>query len=114
MKQADYPNAEAALKAFIEQHPKDPMAGNAQYWLGETYYTRNRYLEAASAFAEGYKRYPKSAKAPDNLLKLGMALGRANQKDNACLAFRQLDHDFPNPGASVKERAVAEKKRLGC
>jgi tol-pal system protein YbgF len=114
LKQADYPAAEAALKAFVEQHPTDPMAGNAQYWLGETYYTRSRFLEAASAFAEGYKRYPKSAKAADNLLKLAMALGRANQKQNACLALAQLDHDFPKAGAAVTEHAAAEKKRLGC
>jgi tol-pal system protein YbgF len=114
LKQADYPAAEAALKAFLEQHPTDPMAGNAQYWLGETYYTRNRFLEAASAFAEGYKRYPKSAKAADDLLKLAMALGRANQKPNACLALEQLDHDFPHPGAAIREHAGAEKKRLGC
>jgi tol-pal system protein YbgF len=114
LKQADYPAAEAALKAFVEQHPTDPMAGNAQYWLGETYYTRSRFLEAASAFAEGYKRYPKSAKAADNLLKLSMALGRANQKQNACLALAQLDHDFPKAGAAVIEHAAAEKKRLGC
>ena len=114
LKHADYPAAEAALKAFVEQHPTDPMAGNAQYWLGETYYTRSRFLDAASAFAEGYKRYPKSAKAADNLLKLAMALGRANQKQNACLALTQLDHDFPKAGAAVTEHAAAEKKRLGC
>ena len=114
LKKADYPAAETALKAFVAQYPRDPMAGNAQYWLGETYYTRGRYMEAASAFAEGYKRYPKSAKAPDGLLRLGMALARANQKQNACLALTQLDHDFPHPGAAIKEHAVAEKKRLGC
>ena len=114
LKQADYPAAETALKSFVEQHPNDPMAGNAQYWLGETYYTRGRYAEAASAFAEGYKRYPKSSKAPDELLKLGMALARTNQKQNACIALTQLDHDFPAPGAAIKERASTEKKRLGC
>ncbi len=114
LKQADYPAAEAALKAFVEAHPTDPMAGNAQYWLGETYYARSRFLEAASAFAEGYKRYPKSAKAVDDLLKLAMSLGRANQKQNACLALAQLDRDFPNPRAAVKQHAGAEKKRLGC
>src|SRR5438132_1466413 len=105
---------EAALKAFVEQHPRDPMAGNAQYWLGETYYTRGRFIEAASAFAEGYKRYPKGTKAPDELLKLGMSLARANQKQNACVALAQLDHDFPSPGAAIKDRATTEKKRLGC
>jgi len=114
LKQADYPAAEAALKTFIAQHPKDPLAGSAQYWLGETYYTRGRYAEAASAFAEGYKNYPKGTKAADDLLKLGMSLARANQKQSACVAFAQLDHDFPNPGSSIKEHSLAEKKRLGC
>ncbi len=114
LKQADYPAAEEALKTFIAQHPKDALAGSAQYWLGETYYTRGRYAEAASAFAEGYKAYPKGTKAADDLLKLGMSLARANQKQNACVAFAQLDHDFPNPGSSIKEHSLAEKKRLGC
>jgi tol-pal system protein YbgF len=114
LKQADYPAAEEALKTFVAQHPKDPLAGSAQYWLGETYYTRGRYAEAASAFAEGYKNYPKGTKAADDLLKLGMSLARANQKQSACVAFAQLDHDFPNPGSSIKEHSLAEKKRLGC
>jgi tol-pal system protein YbgF len=112
--QADYPAAEEALKTFVAQHPKDPLAGSAQYWLGETYYARGRYPAAASAFAEGYKNYPKGVKAADDLLKLGMSLARANQKQGACVAFAQLDHDFPNPGSSIKEHSVAEKKRLGC
>jgi tol-pal system protein YbgF len=114
VKQADYPAAETALRAFVDQYPKDPLAGSAQYWLGETYFTRGKYMEAAAAFAEGYKRYPKSPKAAEGLLKLGMALGHANQKQNACVALGQLDHDFPNPGGAVKERANSEKKRLGC
>jgi tol-pal system protein YbgF len=114
LKQANYPAAEAALKAFVAAHPKDQMAGNAQYWLGETYYARGRYMEAATAFAEGYKHYPKSSKAADGLLKLGMSLARANQKQNACVALQQLDRDFPHAAASVRERAATEKKRLGC
>ena len=114
IKQADYPAAEAALRSFVQQHPNDTLAGNAQYWLGETYYERGLYGDAASAFAEGYKNYPKGAKAADDLLKLGMSLARANQKQNACVAFAQLDRDFPQPGAAIRERAIAEKKRSGC
>jgi tol-pal system protein YbgF len=114
LKQANYPAAEEALRGFIAQHPKDPLAASAQYWLGETYYARGRYGEAASAFAEGYKTYPKGPKAADDLLKLGMSLARANQKQNACVALAQLDHDFPHPGSAIKETATAEKKRLGC
>jgi tol-pal system protein YbgF len=114
VKQADYPAAEEALKSFVHQHPTDPLAGSAQYWLGETYYARGNYAQAAIAFAEGYKRYPKGAKAADGLLKLGMSLARANQKQNACVAFAQLDHEFPNSSNAIKDRERDEKKKLGC
>jgi len=114
LKQADYSAAEEALRSFIRQHPDDGLAGSAQYWLGETYYARGNYAEAASAFAEGYKRYPKGVKAADDLLKLGMSLARTNQRQNACTAFAQLDRDFPNPGSAIKERAKDEKKKLSC
>jgi tol-pal system protein YbgF len=114
LKQADYPAAEGALREFVREHPGDALAGNAQYWLGETYFARGKYADAATAFAEGYKRYPKGPKAADDLLKLGMSLARANQRQNACLAFTQLDHDFPNPGSAIKDRATAERKRVGC
>jgi tol-pal system protein YbgF len=113
VKQADFPAAEVALRAFIEQHPNDPLAGSAEYWLGETYYQRSKYMEAAAAFAEGYKRFPKGPKAAENLLKLGMALARADQKKNACLAFARLEQEFP-ANAPLKDRARAEGKHLGC
>jgi tol-pal system protein YbgF len=114
LRQADYPAAEGAFRSFVQQHPNSGLAGNAQYWLGESFYARGRYGDAAIAFAEGYKRYPKGPKASDTLLKLGMALGRANQKQNACIALAQLDHDFPHAANAVKERTAAEKKRFGC
>lgn len=114
VKQADYSGAEAALRAFIEAHPGDPLAGNAHYWLGQTYYARNKFAEAAAAFADGYKRFPKGAKAPDDLLYLGMSLAKADQKKNACLALSQLSEAFPNPPAAVRERAASERKHLGC
>jgi tol-pal system protein YbgF len=114
MKDAKYPAAEAAFREFVEAHPKDQMAGNAQYWLGETYFARGKYMEAASTFADGYKRYPKSAKAPDALLKLGMSLARAEQKQNACIALAKLGDEFPHAAASIRQRAASEMKKLGC
>ncbi len=114
LRKADYPAAEEALRSFIQQHPSDPLAGNAQYWLGESFYARGRYTEAAAAFADGYKRYPRGPKAADGLLQLGMSLARADQKHNACIALMQLDHDFPHPGSAIKDRAAQEKKKLGC
>jgi tol-pal system protein YbgF len=114
LKAADYEGAARAMEAFLRDHSDDPLAGNAQYWLGETYYVRGLYEEAARAFAAGYKNYPNSAKAPEDLLKLAMSLARGGQKQNACVAFAQLHRAFPQPGSAIADRAAAEEKRLGC
>jgi tol-pal system protein YbgF len=114
LREADYPAAEQALRAFVQRYPNDALAGNAQYWLGETYYVRKDYNNAAATFAEGYRKYPQSGKAADNLLKLGMSLGNIGQKKEACLTFNQLAHDFPKASSNINERATQEKQRLGC
>jgi tol-pal system protein YbgF len=114
LRQANYDEAEKALHAFVNQHPTDSLAGNAQYWLGETYYVRGRYQDAAVAFAEGYQKYPNNNKAPDNLLKLGMSLGQIGKKSDACVAFNELNKKFPGSPDSLKERLKQEKHRYGC
>jgi tol-pal system protein YbgF len=114
IQRGNYDQAEVALKSFIQQHPKDELTGNAQYWLGETYYVRNDFKNAAVAFAEGYQKYPNSQKAPDNLLKLAMALGQQGQKENACVALRQLEKRYPDASANIKDRAVRAKKNYSC
>jgi tol-pal system protein YbgF len=114
IQRGEYGQAEVALKSFVQQHPKDELAGNAQYWLGETYYVRNDFKNAAVAFAEGYQKYPDSQKAPDNLLKLAMALGQQGQKENACVALRQLEKRYPDASANIKDRAVRAKKNYSC
>jgi tol-pal system protein YbgF len=113
LSRADYAGAERALSAFVEQHPTHSLAGNAQYWLGETYYVRNDFNSAARAFAIGYQKYPKSPKAPDNLLKLGLSLGNLNKTKEACQSYSLLKKDFPKAIEQVR-RADAEQKRLRC
>ncbi len=114
IQRGSYDQAEIALKSFIQQHPKDELTGNAQYWLGETYYVRNDFKGAAVAFAEGYQKYPNSQKAPDNLLKLAMALGQQGQQQNACVALSQLEKRYPDASASIKDRAIKAKQRYTC
>lgn len=106
--------AETALQAFLKDYPTDDLAGNAQYWLGETYYARNEYEQAAAAFLAGYRNHPKSAKAPDNLLKLGVSLVAMGQKSEACPVFTNLLTEFPDAPRLVLDRARNEKSRAGC
>ncbi|MCB1484642.1 MAG: tol-pal system protein YbgF [Hyphomicrobiaceae bacterium] len=112
--QRDYGAAEAAFGDFLKKFPSDSLAGNAQYWLGETYFVRGQYKSAASAFLQGYQTYAKSAKAPDSLLKLAMSLDRLGQKDAACASYSELNSKFPDAPQSVKARAQAERQRVGC
>jgi tol-pal system protein YbgF len=112
--QRDYGAAEAAFDEFLRRHPNDPLAGNAQYWLGESLYVRGQYRAAAGAFLKGYQTYGKSAKAPESLLKLAMSLQRLGQKDAACSSFNELNSKFPSAPSHVKTTAQTERQRAGC
>ncbi|MGY9006818.1 MAG: tol-pal system protein YbgF [Alphaproteobacteria bacterium] len=112
--QTDYVNAERALSAFVVVHPKHKLAGNAQYWLGETHYVRKNYRNAAQVFAEGYQKYPKSAKSADNLLKLGMSLGAMGKKKSACATFKRLVKEFSKAAKRIKSRVGKQRKKLRC
>ena len=114
LSQANYPEAERALTAFLDSYPADPLAGNAKYWLGETYYVRGQFREAAVTFAEGFQRYPDSPKAPDNLLKLGKSLAALGQSADACGTFAELVTRYPNAPATIQQQAATERQRLSC
>ncbi|WP_193173601.1 tol-pal system protein YbgF [Nisaea nitritireducens] len=114
LQKQDFASAEQALSAFLERHPKNPLAGNAMYWLGETYYVRKDFANAAKTFATGYTDYPGSSKTADNLLKLGFSLARMDRKEDACVTFDQLKTDFPNASANIKRRMETERQRIGC
>ncbi len=114
LKRQDYPNAESTFREFLKKYPKDPLAGNAQYWLGETHYVRGDYQKAAVEFMNGYQNYPKSNKAPDNLLKLGMALGNIGQAQGACTALGRLNKEYPDAGDQIRRSVQQERTKLKC
>ena len=114
LSQANYGEAELALRGFVDQNPQDPLAGNAKYWLGETFYVRQDYQQAAVTFAEAYQEYPDSGKAPDNLLKLGMSLSALGSQKDACGTFAELLKRYPEAAATILQRAKQERQRLSC
>ena len=114
MRQANYDKAELALQEFVKLHPKEKLTGNARYWLGETYYVRAAYVQAAEVFLEGYQADPKGPKAPDSLLKLGMSLAGLNKKREACAAFDKLTKDFPKISAGIRNTVKREKQKNSC
>lgn len=114
LKNQKYADAEAAFKAFLAANPKHDLAGNAQYWLGESYYGRKDYKNAAKAFAEGYQKYRRAPKAADNLLKLALSLEALGSKDDACVTLTQFKNEYKDAATSLKTKADAEIAKLAC
>ena len=110
----DYGAAEVAFAEFMQRHATHQLAGNAQFWLGETYFFRSQFKAAAAAYYKGYQTYTTSAKAPDSLLKLAMSLARLGQRDAACTSFAELSTKYPNANAQIKSRSQSESQRLAC
>ncbi len=114
IKQAKYNQAQLGFEVFLANHPQHQLSSNAKYWLGETHYVRGDHKQAARVFAEGFQAYPKGAKAPDNLLKLGLSLNAMGKKDDACVALKQVSKEFPTGASSVTSRAEKELEAIGC
>ncbi|MGD9649998.1 MAG: tol-pal system protein YbgF, partial [Dongiaceae bacterium] len=114
LQQAEYDKAEEALKKFLNQHPNDALAANAQYWLGETYYVRGDYAQSSVEFLKAYQQYPKAPKAADGLLKLGLSLAQLKNKNDACITLKRLLREYPKAAGNLLKRAEDEAKRLQC
>ena len=114
LKVGDYNTAERALKEFVQTNPNHQLAGNAQYWFAETFRIRQLYVDAASAYLEGYQKYPKSEKAPDNLLKLGVSLVQIGEKDQGCMMITSLRKEYPEASQSILQKAKYEEKKFEC
>ena len=114
LKVGDYNTAERAFREFVNVNPKHDLAGNAQYWYAETFRIRQLYTDAASAYLEGYQKYPKSEKAPINLLKLGVSLVQIGEKDQGCLMIVGVQKQYPNANQSVLQKSKYEEKKFEC
>jgi len=114
LKVGDYNTAERAFREFVLSNPEHDLAGNAQYWYAETFRIRQLYTDAASAYLEGYQKYPKSKKAPINLLKLGVSLVQIGEKDQGCLMITGVQKQYPEANQSVLQKAKYEEKKFEC
>ena len=114
IKIGDYETAELALREFIDNNSKHELAGSAQYWYGETFRVRQLYQDAATAYLDGYQKYPKSSKAPVNLLKLGVMLVQIGEKEQGCSMILGVKDQYPKANQSVIQKAEYEKKKFNC
>ena len=114
LKVGDYSTAERAFREFVVTNPEHELAGNAQYWYAETFRIRQLYTDAASAYLEGYQKYPKSEKAPINLLKLGVSMVQIGEKEQGCKMIKGVAKQYPKANQSILQKANYESKKFEC
>ena len=114
IKVGDYETAEFALREFVDINSGHKLAGNAQYWYAETFRVRQLYQDAATAYLDGYQKYPKSTKAPVNLLKLGVMLVQIGEKEQGCSMIIGIKDQYPEANQSVIQKAEYEKRKFNC
>ena len=108
LKAANYSEAISEMRGFVAQFPTHPLADNAQYWLGQTYYVMRDYAKAIDAFASVGSRSPDSSKAPDALLKKGLSELSLDRNDAARASFNEVLRRYPQ-----NEAARTAREQLG-
>ena len=114
LSKGNYEAAEVAFIEFIKDYSNHSLTSNAYYWLGESFYVRKKYIQAAQNFAAGYKKFPKGSKASAQLLKLGISLYALNKNKEACSTFAKLNKEFTDLPLSISSRAKTYKEKLEC
>jgi tol-pal system protein YbgF len=110
----DYALAEQTFDAFLKKFPSDRRAPDAQFWMGESLFQRQRYDAAAQSSLDMSTKHGQHARAPDALLRLGQSLAALKQKEMACATFAEINRKYPKASNNVKQGVEREQKRAQC
>ena len=99
--QRKYLDAEASFQRFLQAYPSTELSDNAQFWIGESRYSRGDTRGALAAFREVLQKYPDGNKVPDALIKEGDCLEKLGDRDGARDRYHEVKRRFPDSGAAV-------------
>jgi tol-pal system protein YbgF len=121
--QATYDAAMAALRGgssdraivsfreVVTNYPAGDLASNAQYWIGESYYTKGDLESAITAYRKVLSDWPLSRKVPDAMVKLGFSLSDLRRTPEARNMLEDVVRKYP--GTPAAQLATDRLKRLG-
>jgi tol-pal system protein YbgF len=108
---ARYDEARAAFRAFADANPKDPMAAQAVYWVGNIAYVQKDYSAAAVAFAEQIKKYPSNPQGAESMLKLGQSLIALGEKEKGCVTLGAIKTKYKQAPAGILSQATTARAK---
>jgi len=110
----DYEFAEEQFSQFLALYPDNPRSADASNWLGEALFQRSAYDQAAEVLLTAYQKSPDGPRAPDLLLKLGMSLAGAGEREVACRTYAQVEKSYVNVTPAFTTRLAEEKTKAEC
>ena len=110
----DYALAEDGFRNFLRRFPGDRLVPDAQYWLGESMFQRQRYRDAAEQFLGVSTKFENNARAPDALLRLGQSLAAMGEREAACASLAEVLRKYPRASVAVRQGVDREQKRVRC
>ncbi|GAA0526493.1 tol-pal system protein YbgF [Rhizomicrobium palustre] len=109
---ARYDEARAAFRGFADANPKDSLAPQAVYWVGNIAFVQKDYAAAASAFAEQIKKYPSSPQGAESMLKLGQSLIGLGEKKEGCLTLGAIKSKYKQAPANILTQAANARDKF--
>lgn len=112
--EGDFIGAQTAFKQYLEYNPDAADAGEMSFWLGESYFVRGGYADAADAYIASMRKAPDGVKAPESMVRLAATLRELGNQSEACQTLATFGSQFPNASEAAKEKARVEASRTGC
>ena len=111
MRAGQYADASTQFRNFADANPKDTdLAPQAIFWVGNIAFIQQDYAGAARNFAEVIKKYPKSTRAPDAMLKLGQSFISMGSKSDGCTTLGLIKSKYPDAASQTLNQAASLRK----
>jgi len=112
--EGDFTGAQQAFRQYLDINGDAPNAGEVQFWLGESYYVKGGYTDAADAYIASMRQDPKGIVAPNAMVKLAATLRELGNVTESCQALSSFPVQYPNAPQEVRDQATIERARSGC
>ena len=113
LREGDYLGAQLDFEKYILKRPDAEDISIVNYWLGESYFVRNRFQEAATAYIASLSNDPNGKKATTSMIKLATSFAKLNNPES-CKIFKAFESEYPNATEMEKAKANKEAKKAGC
>lgn len=114
MAEGDFTASQIAFKQYLDLNANAADRGDVYFWLGESYFAKGGYADAADAYIASMRSAPNGAYAPEAMVKLAGTARALGNTGMACQTLASFPGQYPGASSDVREKARVEYARSGC